>query len=385
MAEMNPQNPQAGLEKPAGSAPAAAEPVIHVIPDKFYGAALKKKVALVEPPKPAVPAKPTAPQPPRPPVAAKPKGKGGLIALILIILILGGGGAGAYFFLFAKKPATPVTNTAVNAAPAGPVCGNAACEAGETYVNCPQDCPKPKPVCGDKKCDSPEETPQNCPDDCGPPPPVCGDNKCDKTETYQSCPQDCQPPTPVPAKDSDSDGLTDVEETTIYGTDPFKADSSGRGYLDGNQVLYLYDPASSKNAAQLKDNPGIATYANAAQGYTMLYPRSWSTREGGENASEAYFTAPTGEFVEVLVQDNPDSKPLMDWYLEQSPGVKSSEVQLFKTKQGYDEILSPDRFTAFVAVGKKVFVVSYNLSDQVEIRFRTTFSMMVTSLAVTQK
>jgi len=52
---------------------------------------------------------------------------------------------------------------------ASPVCGNGICEAGETAVNCPQDCVLPfekKVICGDGICDSPEENQHNCPQDC---------------------------------------------------------------------------------------------------------------------------------------------------------------------------------------------------------------------------
>jgi hypothetical protein len=37
--------------------------------------------------------------------------------------------------------------------------------------------------------------------------------------------------------DSDGDGLTDVDETNKYGTDPFKADTDGGGVNDGDEVL----------------------------------------------------------------------------------------------------------------------------------------------------
>jgi len=36
--------------------------------------------------------------------------------------------------------------------------------------------------------------------------------------------------------DSDSDGLTDYEETEIYGTDPKNKDSDGDGFSDGDEV-----------------------------------------------------------------------------------------------------------------------------------------------------
>jgi uncharacterized membrane protein/DNA polymerase III delta prime subunit len=75
------------------------------------------------------------------------------------------------------------------------VCGNAICESnyGESYNNCPQDCP-PQPVCGNNICEI-GENPYNCPQDCG----TCGNGICDSGESYLNCPSDCPaPPSPAP-------------------------------------------------------------------------------------------------------------------------------------------------------------------------------------------
>ncbi|MDD5589745.1 MAG: LamG domain-containing protein [Candidatus Portnoybacteria bacterium] len=47
------------------------------------------------------------------------------------------------------------------------------------------------PVCGDLKCEDPEETCLTCPGDCGECAPSCGDLSCNGTETCTSCPGDC--------------------------------------------------------------------------------------------------------------------------------------------------------------------------------------------------
>lgn len=363
------------LDKPAGApaAPSAAEPVIHVIPAEFYGAALKKKPPPVAPPPAPVPA---APQSPKPPVKKK-KSPVGLIIVIIVLLL----GAAAWFLLF-NKPQPAVKPPAVNA-PAKAVCGDAKCDATESWTTCSVDCEKPGPVCGDNQCDAPEETWQDCLADCPKPPPVCGDNQCDAPEeTFENCAADCQPPEPQPAADSDSDGLTDDEEAGIYLTDKFSPDTDGDSFVDLNEVINLFDPAHPR-PSMLVDNPGIAAYANSVQGYTALRPSDWSVRESGEGASEVYFTAATGEFIEIMAVPNADNKPLVDWYLAQVPDVKSSEIQVLKTRAGYDEVLSPDRMTAYVAAGDKVLVVSYNLGNQFLVRYKATFQMIVSSLTIT--
>ncbi|MCU0678960.1 MAG: hypothetical protein MUC28_00740 [Planctomycetes bacterium] len=70
------------------------------------------------------------------------------------------------------------------------VCGNSACEAGETCSTCPADCGACPPACGDGVCNG-TETCSTCPADCGACPPACGDGVCNGTETCTTCPADC--------------------------------------------------------------------------------------------------------------------------------------------------------------------------------------------------
>ncbi len=382
MDNLTTQNSAAGLDRPAGAPTGASpsEPVIHVIPEKFYGAGLRMKAPppRKEPPKPAVP-----PGPPVPPGAVpppKPKNKlVPVLMIVIILLLLGGGGAAAYFFVFAKKPAPPAaTNQNVNARPQ-PVCGDNKCDASESTQTCPSDCGQPGPVCGDNKCESPESY-QTCKADCPAPAPVCGDNKCEvPEEDFKNCPADCQPPEPKPGLDSDSDGVTDYEEENIYRTNSYDPDSDHDSFVDLNEVLNLFNPAQPR-PSMLKDNPGIALFQSSELAFDIFYPARWTRKDAEQGL---VFTAPTGEFIQVLIESNKDGLGLMDWYLQQSPSVRSSDVQMFKTAGGYDEILSPDRLTAFVASGHRVFVISYNLGSALDIQYKATFSMMINSLKVT--
>lgn len=382
------------LQKPAGAPKTGAdEPVIHVIPEKFHGMAVRKKL----PPARPLPA-PGGPTPPGTPVgagAAPKASKGPMIAIIaLAAVILVGGGVFAFlYFSKPKAPPAPVCGDKQCAAtespfscsedcgPPPPVCGDKNCDApGETPQTCSADCGPPPPVCGDRKCDAGTETPQNCSVDCGPPPAVCGDTKCEQTETFDNCPADCKPPEPTPGLDSESDGLTDEEEREVFGTDPNDPNTDNDAYVDLNEALNLFDPAKPAPSS-LRDNPGISVYVNAAQSYEIFRPSAWTVREEDETKKAVFFTAQGGEFVEVLVQDKEPGVSLLDWYLAQAPGVTSSQVEQYQTKKGYAAVSSPDRQTVYVDPGNgKVWVISYNLGNRFEIQYKVTFQMMVQSI-----
>lgn len=71
---------------------------------------------------------------------------------------------------------------------AGPHCGNASCETGESQFNCCQDCGS---TCGDGFCSACENS-TTCVYDC----PVCGDGICGNGEEFScfaDCPSECPP------------------------------------------------------------------------------------------------------------------------------------------------------------------------------------------------
>ncbi len=367
------------LEKPAGAVVPADEAEIHTIPEKFYGAALKKKVhemaikTGVTPPGARTPPPPGQTPPPGTPAPKKQK-KWLLIAIPVAVFILIGGGT--YFALSSKKKSTQIAANIVAS-----ICGDRKCDMpSESPLNCSADCGPPPAICGDKKCDATESA-QSCPGDCVPL-PVCGDSKCDATESLDSCPADCKPPEPKPSKDTDSDGLSDQEEVEVYGSNPNDPNTDKDSFIDLNEVLNLFDPAKP-TPAFLKDNPRISLYSNVAQHLSIFRPTAWTMKEDGDSQNkQVLFSAPSGEFVEVLAQDKLPTQTLMEWYLAQSPGATSSQVEplTFKTRQGYDAVLSADQMTVYVDFGNKAMVVTYNLGKQLEIQYRSTFKMMVHSL-----
>jgi hypothetical protein len=357
------------------------EPVIHVMPPEFH-AASGKRVALSEPKdrkkeegkKEGTGAAAGQERGRR---ARRGGGKGKAVMLILLaVLILGGGGFGAYYFFYMRPASTPP----VNALPSGPVCGDGKCESPESVSNCAADC-KPAAKCGDGECQaSAGETKENCSQDCGEPDAVCGDGKCEesKGEDYQTCSDDCEPPAPTPAADIDSDGLSDIEENRLYGTNAYSADSDGDSFVDLNELLNLFNPAQPQPSTLL-DNSGVTGYQNQSIGFQLIQPTSWSVSEAFDGSSVT-LTATTGETISVKIDSNEDAMDLLSWYLKANPSVSGSSVDVSKTKQGYDHILSDDQLTAYVAVDGNIYTIDYELNQQLLIRYKATFKMIISSL-----
>ena len=180
------------------------------------------------------------------------------------------------------------------------------------------------------------------------------------------------------AADSDVDGLTDVEEL-LYGADPNRPDTDGDGHLDGTEVFNLYDPAARSPAELIAATSSVRLYTEA--GYSLLAPTSWRRSVIDAQSQSIAWLAATGEFVQVLLEDNADNLPLTDWYLERSPGVQRAQIQPFTTRSGLSGVRSPDGFTSYVAIAPgRVLVLAYTLGGRSEAAFRRTYEMMANSL-----
>ncbi len=388
------ENQPIGLDKPAGTpAPPNEETEIHVIPEEFYGASAKHRPA---PPR-AEQADPSAEgvdssggdKPSQP---EKQKGKAGLIIAIAAVILLICGGVAVYFLLFASKgpvcgdatcnaPAENYQNCPTDCEPPPPECGDGICENPENHISCPEDCEPEGPECGDGACDA-EESFESCPRDCEPPEPVCGDGKCEmnRGETYNDCPEDCEPPPPEQANDMDSDGLTDAEETEIFGSDPNSVNSDGDSFVDLNEVLNLFDP-SQPDPARLIDSPGITVYRNEDFGIQLLRPISWGVRDIPVERT-VRFTSPTGESVQVTLYTKDENTSLVDW-LPDAPIEGMSAISSFESlvnKLGYEQIITSDRRTILLSNGATVVSLTYDLADELKIRYRVTLSMVANSL-----
>lgn len=170
-------------------------------------------------------------------------------------------------------------------------CGDRVCGKGESRLNCPADCP---PVCGDGRCEDPDESTLNCPDDCEnivtEYTAVCGDGTCDSSdETVSSCPEDCA-----------QQGLTQLS------LDEFNALGEGkyRFYFDYDKVKQPAEgPAGESDEAKMDRMMNDF--------YSFPFPSALRTDEYGREDIR-YYPMPSGDSILKVVSNIPVLNKITD-------------------------------------------------------------------------
>lgn len=330
------------IQKPAAAVITNTnEPIIYAMPAEYYGLLPKTPVKknIGQPSAPVQIPKP-APKPAQPNAAPKTAGKKIKIPVVLwigiaFLIVIAFGG---YLFLQSLKPQAQTIDQPVPTPKT--ICGNRVCEANETVEVCPIDCaPIPSPA--------PAPIPE---------------------------PPSIPPSAPTPIRsgiDSDSDGLTDVEETSVFISEKSNPDSDGDGYIDGNEVFNLYDP-TKKEPARLYNNQFIEHIDQSKPGMNILFPKGWLQ---SESESEILLKALTGETVSVSFIESAE-KDAKAFALLKYPDETFSE---FVSKQGYRGLRNSDKRTIILPVGNGYAILVYNLEEIRSVEFLRTFEMIVNS------
>ncbi|MDQ7815132.1 MAG: fibronectin type III domain-containing protein [Patescibacteria group bacterium] len=374
----------------------AAEPEIIVIPEKFYGAALKAK----------------APEMARMPDQAleKPK-KSHVLPIIIVVVILLLGAAGAFVYLnqdlFFPKPA-PAPQPVVVAPPEPiPVPPPAAPQNFSATSTNPQSVAISWTDSSDNEAGFRLERAEgagpffgltNLPSNSSSFLDVSvksdttyryrmfasnqsGDSAPSSESTVQVPPLPPAPPEqqklPPAGLDSDSDGLTDLEEE-FFKTSKNSPDTDSDGFLDGNEVFHLYNP-NGQAPARLID-AGLVKELKGSVGWEMQVPSTWTMNMDKADGTAATLDSGHGETFILTIQDNPSRLSVIDWYLEKNPDVQRNEILAFRSKQGYEGIIGKDLLTTYIPWEDKIFVFKYDIDGQQFINYRTTYSMMLNSL-----
>lgn len=182
---------------------------------------------------------------------------------------------------------------------------------------------------------------------------------------------------PVPGADSDSDGLTNIEEI-LFGSDPKNPDTDDDTYLDGNEVYHLYNPRADL-AGGITDAGFAREFSADDLLFAVVYPSRWTVQL---DDSTFVAKAPTGETISMESLDLDPAVDLKAWYLAQDSEATTDELSDILTKRGYAGITSPDKRTTYVSAGGTIFAITYDLGEVVEINFFITYQMMVNSFTV---
>ncbi|MSR85168.1 fibronectin type III domain-containing protein [Candidatus Uhrbacteria bacterium] len=388
--------------------PVSNEPEIIVIPEKFYGMALKLNAPPqvqkeTPPPPPPPPPKPLPPSLPASAILTAPRHPIWPVILFVIGLIVLVGGLFTYFnrgLLFGQKPVSPPVVTApIVVSPSAATNLSATTSGGTVTLNW-VDTATTETGYRIERGETQgiftplTSLPQNSSAflDVS----VSGGKNYqyrviavnDGGESAPSNEADVQTPLAAPtapalltlppsALDSDSDGLTDIEEP-LYGTDIHNPDADKDGFLDGNEVFNLYNPAAQAPVRLL--DSGIVKNLSASAGWSLYIPAKLNGILDVPDGTRATIATGHGETFVITLEDNVNHLPLLDWYLGKNPGIVSSAVRSFTTKGGLEGVFSVDRLDAYFAWGGKIFSLRYLLNDQPFINFRTTFEMMLNSL-----
>lgn len=181
----------------------------------------------------------------------------------------------------------------------------------------------------------------------------------------------------VPSMDSDADGLTNQEEI-LFGTNSGNKDTDLDGYLDGQEVLSLFNP---NGTGKLVDSTLVKKYENTTYRFSIYHPPSWTV--GTLNADKLVtFTSITGEFVQVSVQENPAALSAREWYTALNPSVNQSDLQdvVVGTLMG---IIGPDDLNVYLADATYIYQITYNVGIKTEVNYLTTFTMMYKTFLTT--
>lgn len=186
----------------------------------------------------------------------------------------------------------------------------------------------------------------------------------------------------VPGVDSDSDGLSDLEERTVYKTNPALPDTDRDGFLDGNEVFHRYDPNGPSPGTL--ETAGLATeflipdgIEGAIARYRLLYPSIWSATADPEAPWNVSFRATTGEVIRLELEEKQVGESLQSWFVRK--GITEKVVST-KTKEGLDMLVSEDKVTAYVGNSHAVMVFHYDTGIKGTVDYLQTFQMMLNSV-----
>lgn len=187
------------------------------------------------------------------------------------------------------------------------------------------------------------------------------------------------PPAPEPFSDSDNDKLTFAEEG-LYHTQPTIPDTDADGFIDGHEVINLYNPSGI--APEKLEAAGLVARAiNTTHGYEVLYPKAWPAPQD-TTAREISFGA-NGEAISASVIDNPGNVLLTEWAVQNFGGTFSAWTSNKAGLTGLFGRTEGGQRAAFSSRGL-IYLFQYTPAAVEHPMYTTTFEMMLNSFKLTE-
>lgn len=180
----------------------------------------------------------------------------------------------------------------------------------------------------------------------------------------------------TPGTDTDSDGLTDVEEEVVYQTNTRLPDSDSDGFLDGNEVFHRYNPNGTAPGTLI--GSGLVTMLWGQAGsvfYELNYPTIWDIETTQE---EIILAATTGEGFRIRYTSKQPQQTLEEWVSERGYEDYSSGV----SKNGLVMIQTEDQLTNFIDLGFSVLTFVYDTGIKTRVDYLQTYQMMLNSIQI---
>jgi hypothetical protein len=169
-----------------------------------------------------------------------------------------------------------------------------------------------------------------------------------------------------------------LAEKNIFELDSNKIDFDGDGFDDQSEVINLYNPAGT---GKITDNAHIGVYQNAADQYSVAYPKNWRV-QNLENGDTLIFTAADNSFIEIIFQPNVQRQNIKDWYNAQFTDTPAADADL-TARDGWQGIFQKDKqiFYATDNAKSRLFTISYVPGGN-NFDYYNIFLMMINSFIV---
>jgi hypothetical protein len=181
----------------------------------------------------------------------------------------------------------------------------------------------------------------------------------------------------APAKDDDSDSLTNSEEN-IFQTDPELYDTDSDGYYDGLEVANLYNP---KGIAPQKiiDSGLVKEYINPTYQYRFYYPSSWRVDPVADDFKDILVSGDSGDYMEIRVFPKDAQLSFASWFGVTLPGESFSSLNNFQNRFQVNGYKRTDGQVGFFETPTAIYSVVYFYGEQEKNAFPHVMNVLLQS------